>query len=357
MYLRDSGKKAAVAKFDSTDDDAPGGASLHASTTPGKVMLVVPYDLPPMPTGKLPAGVDEGRLRDENLLRKKGEAADDAAKIKIMQQQQQQKQKMMQQQKLQQQQKQQNIVQQRKAQQSSQKHATPPELQQRPSKNGGGGGKGGLLGNLLGAQRRTGNHLHVVRSQKKSANDMSNFDPTAGVAGVINGFRDRTTAKLKEFKADDTTHVTKVEIDLPSLVRSVPPDEVERATMDAFKFAVYEVVEDVGDDKWVAHREPSEFVDECAISIYKEGHFPPEVLEDVNRAEFPDEVMGAAKHVVESQSRAVQRRGKAGEGNYWKKKDASASKSAHTVFILVADRESEEQCGSIIAALRSYQHY
>lgn len=62
------------------------------------------------------------------------------------------------------------------------------------------------------------------------------------------------------------------------------------------------------------------------VSVYKEGHCPPDVLEDMNRGDLPDEVKGAAKFAVESQSRAVERRGReealrkvkgaiAGEGN------------------------------------------
>ena len=80
--------------------------------------------------------------------------------------------------------------------------------------------------------------------------------------------------------------------------------------MDVFKFTVYEQVEEVGIDRWIAAKEPSEFMDECTISVYKEGHCPVDVLEDINKGELPDEIKGQARHLVESQSKAIQRKGK-----------------------------------------------
>ena len=77
-----------------------------------------------------------------------------------------------------------------------------------------------------------------------------------------------------------------------------------------FCFKVYDAVDEVGNDRWVAAREPSEFMDEMTVSVYKEGHCPPDVLEDMNRGDLPDEAKDAAKLAVESQSRAVERRGR-----------------------------------------------
>ena len=53
--------------------------------------------------------------------------------------------------------------------------------------------------------------------------------------------------------------------------------------MDVFKYIVYEQVEEVGMDKWVAAKEPGSFLDECVIAVYKEGHCPKDVLEDINK--------------------------------------------------------------------------
>lgn len=281
-YLRER-KKSAVAKFEATEPlPSPGGKSI----------LVVPHDPPPIPTD-LPAGVDANNLvfvkylRDDNVLKKRKEVQ------KTQQQKQHQHQ-------------QQQILQQKRQQlQPPQKKKIPPQPTAHSSTKRGGGG---LLGSLLGKASRTENHLHVVRSNKKS--NEAAFDPTTGVAGCINDFRTKLSAELERFKSDPTTFNTKVSIDLASLVRSVSADEREKLTIDAFKFTVYEQVEEIGGEGWIAAKEPSEFLDECVIVVYKEGHCPPEVLEDMNKGELPDEIKGQTRHLVEAQSKAIQRKGK-----------------------------------------------
>lgn len=276
-------------------------------------MLVVPYDPPPIPAEDLPEGVDKNQvmfvkyLRDENIISPTLSADDVKKQQQKMHQQKRQQQKMQQQ--LMQQKKAQQLMQRKQAMDQTKSHSqkpkTPPAAVPLKSKKGGG-----LLGNLLGAQRRTENHLHVVRSKKTTANDLANFDPTAGAAGCINAFRDRVSADLEKFKSDPATFVTKISIDLASLAKAVPMEERDKVTMDVFKFTVHEQVEEVGMDKWIAAKEPSEFMDECTIAVYKEGHCPPEILEDINKGELPDEIKGQAKHLMEAQSKAVQRKGK-----------------------------------------------
>lgn len=143
-------------------------------------------------------------------------------------------------------------------------------------------------------------------------NDSSSFFDASGggAAGCINAFRAKVSSDLEAFKIDRASFLTRIHMTLSSLVRSVPPDERDGMTMDVFRFSVYEQVEEVGMDRWVAAKEPSEFMDECVIVVYKEGHCPKDVLEDMNRGELPDEVRGHARHIVESQSRAIQRKGK-----------------------------------------------
>mmetsp|Transcript_4035 Transcript_4035/g.9125 ORF Transcript_4035/g.9125 Transcript_4035/m.9125 type:complete len:430 (-) Transcript_4035:1145-2434(-) len=298
-------KKAAVAKFEASD------ALPSSSTTPsGKAILVVPYDPPPIPSEELPDGVDKSQLmfvkylRDENILKRDDPNAKKLQQQKMLQQQQ----KLMQEKQKQHQQ--QQIMQQKK-QQSQKKIPSQPA----PSSNR----RGGLLGNLLGAQRRTENHLDMVRGSK-STNDEA-FDPTTGAAGCINAFRDKISAEFEKFKSDSTTFTTKISISLGAMVKSVPIDEREKVTMDVFKFTVYEQVEEVGMDQWIAAKEPSEFMDECVINVYKEGHCPEDVLEDVNKGELPDEIKGQARHLVEAQSKAIQRKGK--------KKDEQMEKQAN----------------------------
>ncbi|KAL7531268.1 hypothetical protein ACHAXR_003946 [Thalassiosira sp. AJA248-18] len=292
-------KKAAVAKFEATD------ASSSVAPGSGKALLVVPFDPPPIPTEELPDGVDTSQvifvkyLRDESIL-KKGSNRD--------MQKQQQQQKMLQQQKLMQEKQQQQLMQQKKAQQQQSQRKMPPAPAPASASASSSSKKGGLLGNLLGAQRRTENHLSLVRT-KKSSND-ADFDPNTGVAGCIKAFRTTITAKLQHFKSDPTTFSTKISIDLASLIKSIPSmEERDKLTMDAFKFTVYEQVEEVGEDQWIAAKEPSEFMDECTIAIYKDGHCPQDVLEDLNRGELPDEIKGQARHLVEAQSKAILRKG------------------------------------------------
>lgn len=188
------------------------------------------------------------------------------------------------------------MMQKKKAQQAPRPAAAPSKK------------RGGLLGGLLGACSRTENHLSMVKASK-SSND-ANFDPNAGVAGCINAFRTKIAAELETFKSDSTTFTTKISVELNSLIKTVPVEERDRCTMDVFKFTVYEEVDDVGKGKWISTKEASEFMDECVIVIYKEGHCPAEVLEDINKGELPDEIKGQTRHLMEAQSKAIQRKGK-----------------------------------------------
>lgn len=277
-YLRER-KKSAVCKFD-------------AGTTGIKALLVVPFD-PPSP----PEGEDASQLlfvkyiSDERRLRKKAE---------LNQQQQQQKQQHQRQQQQQQQQ---------------QKQATRPAGQNRPPakaaapKKAGGLG-GGLLGSLLGAQRRTDNHLSVVRAPPKKTLGIDDLAMAGGATGAISDFRSKVEEKLLAFQKDMSMNETKINITLTKLISDVPAEERDRVTMDIFKYIVYEQVEEVGMDKWVAAKEPTDFIDEVNISVYKEGHCPPEVLEDMNKGDLPDEVKGHAQYLTESKNKIEQQKEK-----------------------------------------------
>jgi len=276
-------KKAAICKFD--NDDASSN------------LLVVPYDPPPLPLDKLPDGVDINQvlfvryLRDKNMLKKKDNDDSDAAKMieqqKVLEQQKKvQQQQQLNQLKQQQKEKQMKIQQQKivPIQQKKTPIATAPPSSSNNMKVGGGSG---LLGKLLGKQRKTETHLDLVRGEKTSS-DMT-FDPTTGAAGCINAFRTKISTELEQFKSNPTMHIHKITISLSELIRSVvPTSERDKVTLDVFKFTVYEQVEEVGMDKWIAAKEPTEyFMDECIINVYKEGHCPPDVLEDINKAELP----------------------------------------------------------------------
>mmetsp|Transcript_4655 Transcript_4655/g.9509 ORF Transcript_4655/g.9509 Transcript_4655/m.9509 type:complete len:505 (+) Transcript_4655:56-1570(+) len=288
QYLQ-SRKKAALAKFEPSPLDGTAfsnGSSVDAASGNFKALLVVPYDPPPIPDHlKLPDGVHSNQLifvkylGDERLIfKKKRDKSAEEQKRKMMQvqqlQQEQQKKMMMQQKQKQQMQ----IRQQKMMQQNSQQHN---QQQQSSTK------KGGLLGSLLGAQRRTENHLQMVRAKKTSSTDPLSSDPPAtGAAGAISSFRTKISTQLQRFHDDPTSFVEKVCISLPDLVRGVPVEDREKVTMDVFKYVVHEQVEEVGMDRWVAAKEPGAFLDECVICVYKEGHCPKDILEEINKVGF-----------------------------------------------------------------------
>lgn len=280
-YLRDR-KKACIAKF-------------KDSTASTEAILVVPFDPPPIPLNQLPAGADKDQLLyvmylpDDRVLSKgKKPAATDPNKqqLQIIEQQKQKERE-------QQQQRQKQMAQQRNATQST------------STKRGFGGG---ILGNLLGAQQKTQGHLDVVRSKRRN-NDLAP-DMTSGAAGAITSFREKVAADLEKFKSDTGTFVTKVSISLGALVHSVPMEERDKVTMDVFKYIVYEQVEEIGMDKWIAAKEPADFIDEIVIAVYKEGHAPADVLEDLNKADLPDELKGLSRHMADTQSKTAQRKDK-----------------------------------------------
>jgi hypothetical protein len=280
-YLRDR-KKACIAKF-------------NDSTASTRAILVVPFDPPPIHLEQLPAGVDKNQLlyvkylADDRVLNRGEKPATDPNK-QLQMEQQKQKEKQMQEQ---QQQRQKQMAQQKSKSLSI------------STKKGIGGG---ILGNLLGAQQRTDNHLDVVRAKRRN-NDLAP-DLTSGAAGAITSFREKVAADLEKFKSDKGTFVTKVSISLASLVNSVPFEERDKVTMDVFKYVVYEQVEELGQDKWIAAKEPTDFIDEAVIAVYKEGHAPADVVEDLNKADLPAELKGLSRHMAETQSKTAQRKDK-----------------------------------------------
>lgn len=188
----------------------------------------------------------------------------------------------------------------------------------------------GLLGNLVGAQRRTNEQVQLastVAPKKAPPPDEVSRDVPAGstavsshaavqpsaategtkTAGqVLAEFRQEMEQEMLDFDLSDEPCL-KVKIDLAAKLRLLQEDEKQsgRVTMEVLKYIVYEQAEEVNEE-WIAHREPSEFMDEAVIAIYKEGEAPPEVLEDVNKAELPDEIRGQQRAMQEQRQKAEQ---------------------------------------------------
>lgn len=147
--------------------------------------------------------------------------------------------------------------------------------------------KGGLLGSMIGAQRKTAQHLAAVpRSAVKKDEDLGvTCGSTISSQTVISAFREGIHQKLLQFQRDEHTSILRIPVSLAEVVRKLDSSDREgrlAVKMDILKYVVYEAVEEVGEnDKWIAYKEPSEFLDEVTIAVYKEGCAPPEVLEEI----------------------------------------------------------------------------
>ena len=180
-----------------------------------------------------------------------------------------------------------------------------------PAALGGKKRKLGFLGNLLGAQSRTNEHM-VRSAKKKSAPAPSGATagaaagavaaaPTRTAQEVLADFRQKLEQEMLDFDVGrETSH--RVPINLADMTRGLVDEDKARITMEVLKYCVFEQAEEVNEE-WIAHKEPSEFMDECVIVVYKEGHAPEEVLEELNRVEVPDEVRGQQKAVQDARQR------------------------------------------------------
>jgi hypothetical protein len=109
--------------------------------------------------------------------------------------------------------------------------------------------------------------------------------------------------KMLEFDLAEHENVLRIPIVLTEHTAGLPPQELGKVTMEVLQYMVYEAAEEVNEE-WVAHREPSEFVDEATFAVYKDGSFaPPEVLEELNRAELPDEIKGQHRALASERDR------------------------------------------------------
>lgn len=172
----------------------------------------------------------------------------------------------------------------------------------------------GLLGNLVGAQRRT-NHQVVTAStpaaktqrvtgaapgdNTKTANQLEEATETVNgpneslpliTSGqILADFRHEMEQKMLDFDIAPDVSI-KIPVKLSDHTKRVQESDKGKVTMEVLKYIVYEQAEEVNEE-WIAHKEPSEFTDEITIAIYKDAESaPPEVLEEVNRAEIPEEV-------------------------------------------------------------------
>ena len=196
--------------------------------------------------------------------------------------------------------------------QPSKKKVTQKSSKYQPIKSSG------LMGKLLGASSRTGIALATVPKISKQSQS-SNANNNNSKAEILNKFREHVEEILKIFHSNFSLSVCKVHVSIGSVLRRCNVDKMNAPpglSMEILKYVVYESVDEIGQDKWIAYKEPSEFTDECNIAVYKEGKAPPEVLEEINKGELPEEVKAAQRAIRATAEREVARR----EG----KKDAEA---------------------------------
>jgi hypothetical protein len=189
---------------------------------------------------------------------------------------------------------------------------------------------GGLLGKLVGAQQRTNEYVAIAKAPRHrtaAATTTTNATPGHDNGAATHQLQQSSTSlsEPKEFKSVpevfaafrqscqdlmldfdmSNDELLRVPIVISDQLKWLATDEEKaRVTMDVLKYMVYEAAEEVNEE-WVAHKEPSEFMDEVVIAVYKEGAAPPEVLEEINKGELPDEIRGQQRAIQEQRLRSV----------------------------------------------------
>jgi hypothetical protein len=201
-------------------------------------------------------------------------------------------------------------------------------------------GKAGLLGKLVSSQRRTNAHVQqsITTKPKQPAiasNDTSTTTttsdpsvPTRTAQQVMAEFRQEMEQKMLDFDLADDQPILQVTVALQDYQKNLAtPEDEAKITMEILKYIVYEQAEEINEE-WVAHKDSATSEeDEMTINIYKPGEAPPEVLEEMNMGELPDEVKGQQAAVAaQAQNRADQ---KARQAQLELQRKALQEKAAH----------------------------
>lgn len=171
------------------------------------------------------------------------------------------------------------------------------QQQQQPSSRK----KSGMLGNLLGAQQRTEHHMDVTHVKKPKPSSEASSSSTMTAQSVLQKFRSTMEQKMLDFDIEND-NLLQVKVSIADVTKDLKGEENTKVTMQVLKYIVSEQAEEVNEE-WVCVPEPSEFMDEVVVSVYKEA--PPEVLEEVNKVELPDEVRGQQRAIIEARQKAV----------------------------------------------------
>lgn len=178
-----------------------------------------------------------------------------------------------------------------------------------PLRKGGSGG--GLLGRLVAAQKRTNENVakSLARPGVVAKHPAAAASSAAAVVQqlrtaqqVIQDFREQCHKTMLDFDLAEDETTLKVPITMKDHTAGLPESEATMVTMEILKYMVYEAAEEVNEE-WIAHKEPSDFIDDVVIVVYKEGAAPPEVLEEINKGELPMEVIGQQKAMQDERAK------------------------------------------------------
>lgn len=205
-----------------------------------------------------------------------------------------------------------------KQQQQAKPPAAPADAQA-PAAAAPGGRKrtgAGLLGKLVGAQKITNQHVRNAKAPAPSAAAIAApttthpdttapiiMEPTKTAGTVLAEFRNDMEQRMMDFDISAESEM-RINLSLAEYTSGLSVEDQERVTMKSLEYMVMEAAEDVNEE-WITYKEPSEFMDEASIAVYKEGCAPPEVLEEVNKVEVPDEVIQQQKHEEEKRQRQM----------------------------------------------------
>jgi len=184
----------------------------------------------------------------------------------------------------------------------------------------------GLLGNLVGAQRRTNHQVSAstaastttqrlsaatpggnskdekqVEESAENANGLNEGLTLVSSGQILADFRHEMEQKMLDFDIAPDMSIN-ITIKMSDHTKRVKESDKGKVNMEVLKYIVFEQAEEVNEE-WIAYKEPNEFTDEITVAIYKDAESaPPEVLEEVNQVEIPDEVK-AQQNLIEQKRR------------------------------------------------------
>ena len=123
---------------------------------------------------------------------------------------------------------------------------------------------------------------------------------------VLTEIREKLLQKMLDIDISPASMET-VQVTLHDYTKRVSPEEQDKINMKVVKYLVYEAAEEVNEEWIVYEQKETSFVDHANFQIYKdEGLVPPEVWEEMNKAELPEEVKGQQRAIQNEKSKLIQ---------------------------------------------------